>query len=142
MIKTAGAAIFISCMAGAPAWADCTSPVVPERLSCLNQELAALRADSARQIAGLKTEIQGLRNQVLALKQIVEELPPPASIVRLDDEVNVLWDPQDGCLAWTGPALDAPAPTGGGLMQVFAPCSKAPSRGSVVWRLQKAPPPR
>jgi hypothetical protein len=142
MLKTAGAAIFVTCIAGAPAFADCTSGVVPERLSCLNQELATLRAESAKEIASLKSDIQLLRNQLLALRQTVEAFPPASTIARLDEDVNVLWEPQDGCLTWTGPELDAPAPTGGGAMQVFAPCSKAPSRGSVVWRLQKAPPAR
>jgi hypothetical protein len=142
MLKTAGAAIFMTCIAGASAFADCTSGVVPERLSCLNQELATLRAESAKEIANLKSDIQLLRNQLLALKQTVEALPPASTIARLDEDVNVLWEPQDGCLTWTGPELDAPAPTGGGSMQVFAPCGKAPSRGSVVWRLQKAPPAR
>lgn len=142
MMRMAGVAIFMTCFACAPAWADCTSGVLPERLSCLNQELATLRADSAKEIASLKADVQLLRNQLLALKQTVDGFPPPATIARLDEEVNVLWDPQDGCLTWTGPELDAPAPTGGGSVQVFAPCSKAPSRGSVVWRLQKVPPRR
>ena len=142
MMRTAGAAIFMTVIACAPAFADCTSGVAAERLSCLNQELATLRAESAKEIASLKSDIQLLRNQLLTLKQTVDGFPSPSSIVRLDEDVNVLWDPQDGCLAWTGPELDAPAPTGGGSLLVFAPCGKAPSRGSVTWRLQKAPPPR
>ena len=80
-----------------------------------------------------------LRNQLLGLKQIIDGLPPAASIARLDEDMNVLWEPQDGCLAWTGPASGAPAPDGGGSMQVFAPCSKAPSPDSVMWRLRRVP---
>jgi hypothetical protein len=146
MTRTAGAAIFMTCIACAPAFADCSSGVPAERLSCLNQELATLRAESAKEIASLKSDIQLLRNQLLTLKQVVDAFPPPSTIARLDEDLNVLWEPQDGCLTWTGPELDAPAPTGGGAITVFAPCGKAPSRSSVVWRLQKAPqkapPPR
>ncbi len=137
--RMAGAAIFVvTTVACAPAWADCTSGVIPERLSCLNQELAAVRADSAKEIAGLRAELQLLRNQLLMMKEVVEGLPPPSSIARLDEDLNLLWEPQDGCLTWTGPE-GTPAPTGGGAMQVFAPCGKAPSRSSVVWQLHRAP---
>jgi hypothetical protein len=138
--RAAAAIILMGCMAwSSGALADCTSGIVPERLSCLNQELEALKAQSGREIAGLKADIQMLRNQLLGLKQIIDALPPAASIVRLDDDMNVLWEPQDGCLTWTGPASGAPAPDGGGSLQVFAPCSKAPSPDSVVWRLRRAP---
>jgi hypothetical protein len=81
-----------------------------------------------------------LRNQLLSLKDKVDVLPPTSSIARLDEDLNVLWEPQDGCLAWTGPELNA-APEAGGSMRVFAPCSKA-SPNSVLWRLRRAPPPR
>ena len=121
------------------ALADCTSGIVPERLSCLNQELETLKAQSGKEIAGLKADIQMLRNQLLGLKQIIDALPPAASIARLDDDMNFLWEPQDGCLAWTGPASGAPAPDGGGALQVFAPCSKAPSPDSAMWRLRRVP---
>jgi hypothetical protein len=143
MVRSAGAIVlFTACMAASSALADCASGVIPERLSCLNQELATLRAESSREIASLRADIQMLRNQVLSLRQTVESLPPPADIPRLDEDLNVLWEPQDGCLTWTGPELDAPAPTGGGAMAVFAPCGKAPSRNSVLWRLRRAPVPR
>jgi hypothetical protein len=141
MITKAAAAILV--MAGmawsSSAWADCTAGIVPERLSCLNQELETLKAQSARDIASLRADNQLLRNQLLSLKQIIDGLPPAASIARLDEDVNVLWDPQDGCLAWTGPELNAPAPEGGGSLQVFAPCAKAPTPSSVLWRLRRAP---
>jgi hypothetical protein len=144
MMTKAGAAILV--MAGmawsSSAFADCMAGVVPERLSCLNQELETMKAQSAKEIAGLKADIQTLRNQLLGLRQILDGLPPAASIARLDEDVNVLWDPQDGCLAWTGPELNTAAPDGGGSMQVFAPCTKAPTPNSVVWRLRRAPPPR
>jgi hypothetical protein len=144
MVGKAGAAIIVmACMAWSSyAFADCASGIVPERLSCLNQELETLKAQSAKEIAGLKADIQMLRNQLLGLRQTVDALPPAASIARLDEDVNVLWEPQDGCLAWTGAKLDTPAPPGGGAMQVFAPCSKAPSPDSVMWRLRKVPLPR
>jgi hypothetical protein len=138
--RAAAAIIAIGCMAwSSGALADCTSGIGPERLSCLNQELEALKAQSGREIAGLKADIQMLRNQLLGLKQIIDGLPPAASIARLDEDLNVLWEPQDGCLAWTGPVSGAPAPDGGGALQVFAPCSKAPSSDSVMWRLRRAP---
>jgi hypothetical protein len=141
MVEKAGAAIFVmACMAwSSTAFADCTSGIVPERLSCLNQELETLKAQSAREITSLKSDIQMLRNQLLGFKQTVDGLPPASSIVRLDEDVNVLWEPQDGCLAWTGPARDAAAPDGGGSMQVFAPCTKAPSPEGVLWRLRRVP---
>jgi hypothetical protein len=123
----------------ASAFADCAAGIVPERLSCLNQELETLKAQSAREIAGLRADIQMLRNQLLSLREIVGGLPPAASIARLDEDVNVLWEPQDGCLAWTGPQLNAAAPEGGGSTQVFAPCTKAPNPDSVLWRLRRAP---
>jgi hypothetical protein len=144
MVRNAGAAIFVmACMAwSSSAFADCTSGIVPERLSCLNQGLETLKAESGKEIASLKAEIQMLRNQLLSFKQSVDALPPASSIVRLDEDLNVLWEPQDGCLAWTGPQLDAAAPAGGGSMQVFAPCTKAPTPASVMWRLRRVPPAR
>lgn len=91
--RAAAAIILMGCMAwSSGALADCTSGIVPERLSCLNQELEALKAQSGREIAGLKADIQMLRNQLLGLKQIIDALPPAASIVRLDDDMNVLWE--------------------------------------------------
>jgi hypothetical protein len=140
MVGKAGAAIVaVACMAwSSGAWADCTSGIVPERLSCLNLELEALKAQSAKEIASLKADNQMLRNQLLGLKQTVEGLPPAASIARLDEDVNLLWEPQDGCLAWTGPEIGAAAPEGGGLVRVFAPCTKT-SPNSVVWRLRRVP---
>ena len=142
MVGKAGAAIIVmACMAwSSNAFADCTAGIVPERLSCLNLELESLKEQSAKEIAGLRAEIQILRNQLLNLKQSVDALPPASSIARLDEDVNVLWEPQDGCLAWTGPELNA-SPESGGSMRVFAPCTK-PSPNSVVWRLRRAPPPR
>jgi hypothetical protein len=141
MVGRAGAAIIaMACIACcSPALADCTSGIVPERLSCLSLELEAQKAQSGREIASLKADIQMLRNQLLGLRQIIDALPPAASIARLDEDVNVLWEPQDGCLAWTGPARDVAAPGGGGSMQVFAPCAKAPSSDSVLWRLRRVP---
>jgi len=142
MVGKPAAAIFVmACMAwSSSAFADCTSGIVPERLSCLNQELETLKAQSGREIASLKADIQMLRNQLLTLRQVVDGLPPPASIARLDEDLNLLWEPQDGCLAWTGPEVGAPAPDGGGLTRVFAPCTKA-SPNSVLWRLRRAPIP-
>jgi hypothetical protein len=138
--KAAAAVVAMACMAwSSGALADCTSGIVPERLSCLNLELEMQKAQSAKEIAGLKADIQMLRNQLLGLKQIVDGLPPASSIARLDEDMNVLWEPQDGCLAWTGPELDAAAPDGGGSMQVFAPCKKAATPNSVLWRLRRAP---
>ena len=92
MVRNAGAAVFVmACMAwSSSARADCTSGIAPERLSCLNQELETLKAQSGREIASLKADIQMLRNQVLSLRQIVEGLPPASSIARLDEDVNVL----------------------------------------------------
>jgi hypothetical protein len=144
MVRNAGAAVFVmACMTwSSGARADCTSGIVPERLSCLNQELETLKAQSGREIASLKADIQMLRNQVLSLRQIVEGLPPASSIARLDEDVNVLWEPQNGCLAWIGPEPNTAAPVGGGSIQVFAPCSKAPTPNSIMWRLQRAPLPR
>src|SRR5260370_42494243 len=141
MVGEVGAAIFVlACMAwSSSALADCTAGIVPERLSCLNLELEILKAQSSKEIASLRADIQMLRNQLLSLKQVVDGLPPASSIVRLDEDVNLLWEPQDGCLAWTGPELNAAAPDGGGAMQVFAPCAKAPSRNSVLWRLRRVP---
>jgi hypothetical protein len=141
MVGKAAAAIFVMvCMAwSSNAFADCTSGIVPERLSCLNLALETLKADSAKEIAGLKADIQTLRNQLVGLRQVVDGLPPAASIARLDEDVNVLWEPQDGCLAWTGPELNAAAPDGGGALQVFAPCTKAPTPNSVLWRLRRVP---
>ena len=141
MVRKAGAAIIIvGCMAwSSGALADCAAGIVPERLSCLNQELETQKAQSGREIAGLKADIQMLRNQLLSLRQVVDSLPPAASIARLDEDVNVLWEPQDGCLAWTGPQLNTAAPAGGGSMQVFAPCTKAPTPNSVMWRLRRVP---
>jgi hypothetical protein len=140
MSRNAGAAIFVVvCMAwSSSALADCTSGIVPERLACLNLELETQKAASAREIASLKADIQMLRNRLLDLRQIVDGLPPASSIARLDEDVNVLWEPQDGCLAWTGPELNAAAPAGGSA-QVFAPCAKAPTPDSVLWRLRRAP---
>jgi hypothetical protein len=114
------------------AYADCTTGIPAERLSCLNQELQALRAESNREIAGLKSDIQMLRNQVLSLGEIISALPPAAAIVRLDEPVNVLSEEQDGCLALTG----------AGATEVFAPCAKAPSTESVMWRLRRPRPAR
>jgi hypothetical protein len=143
MVRNVTAAIVVmACTAwSSSASADCSAGVVPERLSCLNAEVEALRAQSARDVAGLKAEIQMLRNQLVALEKAVGALPPASSIARLDEDVNLLWEPQDGCLAWTGPE-GAPAPDGGGSMRVFAPCAKAGSPNSVKWRLQRAPLPR
>jgi hypothetical protein len=122
------------------ALADCNSGIVPERLSCLNLELETLKAQSGKEIAGLRAEIQMLRNQLLSLKDRIDAMPPTSSMVRLDEDLNLLWEPQDGCLAWTGPEINA-APEGGGLMRVFAPCAKT-SPNSAIWRLRRAPPPR
>ena len=144
MVRNAAAAIVVvvlACMAwSSTASADCSAGVVPERLSCLNSEVEALRAQSAKEVAGLKAEVQMLRNQLLALEQTVGALPPASSIARLDEDLNVLWEPQDGCLAWTGPELNA-SPENGGLLQIFAPCSKT-SGNSLLWRLRRAAPPR
>lgn len=143
MVWKAGAAIVVmACMAGSSAFADCTSGIVPERLSCLNQELETLKAQSAKEIASLKADVQMLRNQLLSLKEAVDALPPASNIVRFDEDVNVLWEPQDGCLAWTGPQLNGAAPPGEASMRVFAPCTKAPTPDSVLWRLRRAPLPR
>ena len=143
MVGKAGAAIFVmACMAWpSSALADCTAGIVPERLSCLNLELETLKAQSGKEIASLRADIQMLRNQLLSLKQVVDGLPPASSIVRLDEDVNLLWEPQDGCLTWTGPQLNAAAPPEAS-MRVFAPCTKAPSPDSVLWRLRRAPLPR
>jgi hypothetical protein len=145
MVRNVAAAVVVVVLA-CTAWssgasADCSTGVVPERLSCLNAQVEALRAQSARDVAGLKAEIQMLRNQLLTLEQTVGALPPASSIARLDEDVNLLWEPQDGCLAWTGPE-GTPAPEGGGLVRVFAPCAKAGSPNIVKWRLQRVPLPR
>jgi hypothetical protein len=141
MVRKISVALFV--VAGmawsSSAFADCTSGIVPERLSCLNLELEALKAQSAKEVASLKADIQTLRNQLLGLRQTVDGLPPASSIARLDEDMNVLWEPQDGCLAWTGPELNAAAPDGGGALQVFAPCTKAPTPNSVLWRLRRVP---
>ena len=143
MARKAGAAIVVmACVACSSAFADCTTGIVPERLSCLNLELETVKAQSAKEIATLRADIQMLRNQLLKLREIVDGLPPTSSIARLDEDMNVLWEPQDGCLAWTGAQSNGAAPAGAGSMQVFAPCSKAPSPGSVMWRLRRAPLPR
>jgi hypothetical protein len=141
-VATAAVVVVMACMAwSSSASADCSAGVVPERLSCLNAQVEALRAQSAKDVAGLKAEIQMLRHQLLALEQAVGALPPASSIARLDEDVNLLWEPQDGCLAWTGPE-GTPAPEGGGSIRVFAPCAKAGSPNIVRWRVQRAPPPR
>jgi hypothetical protein len=129
MIRSIAVIVVIVCLSWTTsASADCTTGIPAERLSCLNQELQALRAETSREIAGLKSDIQMLRNQVLSLREIVSALPPPAAIVRLDEPVNVLSEEQDGCLALTG----------AGTTEVFAPCAKAPSAESVMWRLRRA----
>jgi hypothetical protein len=140
--KAAATIAVLAGMACSSAFADCSSGIVPERLSCLNQEVEALKAQSAKEVAGLHAEIQMLMNQLLSLRQTVDGLPPASSIARLDEDLNVLWEPQDGCLAWTGPQLNGAAPVGGGATQVFAPCTKAPSPDSVLWRLRRVPLPR
>jgi hypothetical protein len=142
MVRKTGAAIIaMACMAcSSSAFADCTAGIIPERLSCLNQELEALKAQSGKEIAGLRAEIQMLRNQLLTLKEKVDGFPPASSIARLDEDLKVLWEPQDGCMAWTGPELNA-SPENGGSMQIFAPCSKT-SANSVLWRLRRATPQR
>jgi hypothetical protein len=91
MVGKAGAAILVmACMAWSTnAYADCTAGIVPERLSCLNQELETVKAQSSREIASLKADIQVLRNQLLSLRQVVDGLPPPATIARLDEDVNL-----------------------------------------------------
>jgi hypothetical protein len=129
MIRTVVAILVIVCSAWTTsAFADCTTGIPAERLSCLNQELQALRAETSREIAGLRSDVQLLRNQVLSLREIISALPPPAAIARLDEPVNVLSEEQDGCLALTG----------AGATEVFAPCAKAPSADSVTWRLRRA----
>jgi hypothetical protein len=129
MIRIFAAILVIVCSSWTTsAFADCTTGIPAERLSCLNQELQALRAETSREIAGLKSDLQMLRNQVLSLREIVSALPPAAAIARLDEPVNVLSEEQDGCLALTG----------GGATEVFAPCAKAPSAESVMWRLRRA----
>jgi hypothetical protein len=140
--KAAATIAVLAGMACSSAFADCSSGIVPERLSCLNQEVEALKAQSAKEVASLRAEIQMLMNQLLSLRQTIDGLPPASSIARLDEDLNVLWEPQDGCLAWTGPQLNGAAPAGGGATQVFAPCTKAPSPDSVLWRLRRVPLPR
>src|SRR5260370_8848803 len=126
MVGMAGGAIVVLDWMGwsSGALADCTAGIVPEGLSCLNLELEILKAQSSKEIASLRADIQMLRNQLLSLKQVVDGLPPASSIVRLDEDGNLLCRPQDGCLAWTGPELNAAAPDGGGAMEAFAPCAQ------------------
>ena len=81
-------------------------PQVMRLTEAAAERLKALSAASGKEIAGLKAEIQMLRNQLLSLKDKVDVLPPTSSIARLDEDLNVLWEPQDGCLAWTGPELN------------------------------------
>jgi hypothetical protein len=141
MLRTAAAIFVIVCSAWtSSAFADCTVGIPAERLSCLNQELQALRAESGREIASLRSEVQMLRNQLLSLREAISALPPAAAIVRLDEPVNVLSEVQDGCLALTG--ADAGAPGHAGSTEVVAPCAKAPSPDSVMWRLRRARAPR
>ena len=64
---------------------DRTVGIPAERLSCLNQELQALRAETSREIAGLRSDVQMLRNQLLSLREIINGLPPAAAIARLDE---------------------------------------------------------
>jgi len=129
MTRIVAAILFIVCSTWTTsAFADCTTGIPAERLSCLNQELQGLRAETSREIAGLKSDIQMLRNQVLSLREIISALPPAAAIVRLDEPVNVLSEEQDGCLALTG----------AGAAEVFAPCAKAPSAERAMWRLRRA----
>jgi len=129
MLRIVAAILVIVCSAWASsASADCTTGIPAERLSCLNQELQALRAETSREIAGLRSDIQMLRNQVLSLREIISALPPADAIARLDEPVNVLSEEHDGCLALTGCAAT----------EVFAPCAKAPSAESVLWRLRRA----
>ena len=120
------------------AFADCTVGIPAERLSCLNQELQALRAETSREIAGLRSDVQMLRNQLLSLRDIINGLPPAADIARFDEPLNLLSEEQDGCLASTGSGAVAPDRAAG----IFAPCAKAPSPDSVVWRLRRARLPR
>jgi hypothetical protein len=141
MLRTVAAVFVIVCSTWtASALADCTVGIPAERLSCLNQELQALRTETSREIAGLRSDVQMLRNQLLSLREIINGLPPPADIARFDVPLNILSEEQDGCLASTGAGAatpDGPATTG-----VFAPCAKAPSTDSVMWRLRRARLPR
>jgi hypothetical protein len=131
MHRIAAAILVIVCSTWtASALADCTVGIPAERLSCLNQELQALRTESSREITSLRSDIQMLRNQLLSLREIINALPPAAAIARLDEPVNVLSEEHDGCLALSG--------TGAAATEVFAPCAKAPSAESVIWRLRRA----
>jgi hypothetical protein len=137
MLRITAAIFVIVCSTFASsAFADCTVGIPAERISCLNLELQAVRADTSREIAGLKSDIQMLRNQLLSMKEIINTLPPAAAIVRADEPVNFLSEVQDGCLALSDAGAPAPGPAGP--TEVFAPCSKAPSAESVMWRLRRA----
>jgi hypothetical protein len=143
MLRTVAAIFVIVCSAWvSSALADCTVGIPAERLSCLNQELQALRAETSREIAGLRSDVQMLRNQVLSLREIINGLPPAAAIARLEEPVNLLSEEQDGCLASTGAGANAAAPDRPGSTGVFAPCAIAPNPDSVVWRLRRARAPR
>jgi hypothetical protein len=138
MLRIAGAVFALVCSTWtSTAFADCTVGIPAERLSCLNQELQALRAESSREIAALKADNQMLRNQLLSLREIISALPPAAAIARLDEPLNVVSEEQDGCLALADPGTSAPGPDRGA-PQVFAPCARAPNANSVVWRLRRA----
>jgi len=107
VVAKAWAVIVLACMLvplawSSRAWADCSAGILPERVSCLNQQLETERTQSSREIAGLKADVQMLRNQLLSLKATLDAFPPAANIARLDEDLNMLWEPQDGCLAWTG----------------------------------------
>jgi hypothetical protein len=139
MLRTVGAIlVIVSSTWTSSALADCTVGIPAERLSCLNQELQALRAETNREIAGLKSDVQMLRNQLLSLRETINGLPPAADIARFDEPLNLLSEEQDGCLASTGAGASAAAPDRPASTGVFAPCAKAPSPDSAVWRLRRA----